>query len=174
MASAPAIRTAVTANMVRPVRRGTIIGKGTGGPPLSDADHFLECEACGGWFDMRDLGAVLDHEEPCPIRWKIRHDEMPSAAALVVAWVDALPRSSAPRSRAGAQGSHQRALHMNAIVSPIPTKAYKPATVTPRQTSAMTLSGWSLICLFGIAPLLGCRPARIDHAGDGKLFRFQV
>jgi hypothetical protein len=23
--------------------------------------HFLE-----GWFDMRDLGAVLDHEEPLP------------------------------------------------------------------------------------------------------------
>jgi hypothetical protein len=20
-----------------------------------------------GWFDMRDLGAVLDHKEPCPI-----------------------------------------------------------------------------------------------------------
>jgi hypothetical protein len=20
----------------------------------------------GGWFDMRDLGAVLDHEEPLP------------------------------------------------------------------------------------------------------------
>jgi hypothetical protein len=38
----------------------------------------------------------------------------------------------------------------------------------------MTLSGWSLICLSRIAPLLGCRPARIDHAGDGKLFRFQV
>ncbi len=27
---------------------------------------------------MRDLGAVLDHEEPCPIRWKIRHNEMPA------------------------------------------------------------------------------------------------
>jgi hypothetical protein len=23
---------------------------------------FFKCdEACGGWFDMRDLGAVLDH-----------------------------------------------------------------------------------------------------------------
>jgi hypothetical protein len=21
---------------------------------------------CGGWFDMRDLDAVLDHEEPSP------------------------------------------------------------------------------------------------------------
>src|SRR3984893_19032502 len=85
-----------------------------------------------------------------------------------------LRRHNTKADRAGAQGSHQRALHINAIVSPIPTKAYKPATVTPRQTSAMTLSGWSLICLSGIAPLLGCRPARIDHAGDGKLFLFQV
>jgi hypothetical protein len=25
-----------------------------------------------GWFDMRDLGAVLDHEEPCPIRRGIK------------------------------------------------------------------------------------------------------
>jgi hypothetical protein len=24
------------------------------------------CEACGGWFDMRDYGAVLDHEGPVP------------------------------------------------------------------------------------------------------------
>jgi hypothetical protein len=30
-------------------------------------DHFFKCdEACGGWFDMRDLGAVFDHEEPLP------------------------------------------------------------------------------------------------------------
>jgi hypothetical protein len=28
---------------------------------------FFKCdEACGGWIDMRDLGAVLDHEEPLP------------------------------------------------------------------------------------------------------------
>jgi hypothetical protein len=41
-----------------------IIGKQTGGPPLSDAELFFKCEACGGYFDMRDLGAVLDHEGP--------------------------------------------------------------------------------------------------------------
>jgi hypothetical protein len=23
-------------------------------------------QACGGWLDMRDLGAVLDHEGPLP------------------------------------------------------------------------------------------------------------
>jgi hypothetical protein len=54
------------ANMTPPIPRGTIIGKQTGGPPLTEAEHFWKCEACGGWFDMRDLGAVLDHEEPLP------------------------------------------------------------------------------------------------------------
>jgi len=36
----------------------------TGGPPLTEAEHYFKCKACGGWFDMRDLGAVLEHEEP--------------------------------------------------------------------------------------------------------------
>jgi hypothetical protein len=31
-----------------------------------DSFHFLE-----SWLDLRDLGAVLDHEEPCRDRWKI-------------------------------------------------------------------------------------------------------
>jgi hypothetical protein len=37
----------------------------TGGPPLTEAEHFWKCEACGGWFDMarsrrgaRSRGAV--------------------------------------------------------------------------------------------------------------------
>jgi len=47
------------ASMTPPIPRGKIIGKQVGGPPLSDTDHFWKCEACGGWFDMRDLGAVL-------------------------------------------------------------------------------------------------------------------
>jgi hypothetical protein len=55
------------------IPRGTVIGKVTGGPPLSEAEHFWRCEACGGYFDIFDLGAVLDHEEPLPIRWKIRY-----------------------------------------------------------------------------------------------------
>jgi len=42
------------------IPRGTVIGKQTSGPPLSEAEHFHKCEACGGWFDMRDLGAVTD------------------------------------------------------------------------------------------------------------------
>jgi hypothetical protein len=34
--------------------------------PTDEAEHFSKCEACGGFFDMRDLGAVLDHEGPLP------------------------------------------------------------------------------------------------------------
>ena len=54
------------ARMTPIIPRGTVIGKRTGRPPLSEAEHFHKCEACGGWFDMRDLGAVRDHEEPLP------------------------------------------------------------------------------------------------------------
>jgi hypothetical protein len=36
--------------------------------PTDEAEHFLKCEACGGIFDMRDLGEVLDHEGPLPHR----------------------------------------------------------------------------------------------------------
>ena len=53
------------ANMTPTIARGTIIGKVTGSS-LTEAEHFWKCEACGGWVDMRDLGAVLDHEEPLP------------------------------------------------------------------------------------------------------------
>jgi hypothetical protein len=52
--------------ILAPRPRGKIIGKKTGGPPLTEAEQFWKCEACGGQFDMRDLGAVLDHEEPLP------------------------------------------------------------------------------------------------------------
>ena len=51
------------ASLMPPIRRGQIIGKVTG-PPLSE--HFWKCEACGGYFDIRDLGAVLEHDEPLP------------------------------------------------------------------------------------------------------------
>jgi CRISPR/Cas system type I-B associated protein Csh2 (Cas7 group RAMP superfamily) len=27
---------------------------------------FSNVRACAGWIDMRDFGAVLDHEEPLP------------------------------------------------------------------------------------------------------------
>ena len=55
-------------------------------------------------------------------------------------------------------------------MSPIATSVYTPVTVTPRQTSAMTLSGWSLICLPATA-LLHATPTQLDHAGAGESFR---
>ena len=54
------------ASMTPPIPRGTVIGKRVGVQPTDEAEHFWKCEACGGWFDMRVLGAVLDHEGPLP------------------------------------------------------------------------------------------------------------
>jgi hypothetical protein len=31
-----------------------IICEQVSGPPLSEAEHFWKCEACGGSFDMRE------------------------------------------------------------------------------------------------------------------------
>jgi hypothetical protein len=54
------------ASMNPKIPRGTIIGKVTSSKPLTEAEHYWRCEACGGRFDMRDYGAVLDHEGPLP------------------------------------------------------------------------------------------------------------
>jgi hypothetical protein len=27
----------------------------------TEADHLMKCPGCGGWFDMRDLGEVVEH-----------------------------------------------------------------------------------------------------------------
>jgi len=55
-------------------------------------------------------------------------------------------------------------------MSPIATSVYTPVTVRPRQTSAMTPSGGSLICLPGTA-LLHATPTQLDHAAGGESFR---
>ena|ERR1700738_85049 len=39
----------------QPIPRRKYMGKQVSGPPLTQAEHFWNCEACGGWFDMRDL-----------------------------------------------------------------------------------------------------------------------
>jgi hypothetical protein len=46
--------------------RGTVFGERVGGPALSEAENYFKCPVCLGYFDFRDLGAVLDHEEPLP------------------------------------------------------------------------------------------------------------
>jgi hypothetical protein len=48
------------------IARGTVIGKRDGVQPSDEAEHVFKFEMCGDWFDMRDLGAVLEHEEPLP------------------------------------------------------------------------------------------------------------
>jgi hypothetical protein len=49
-----------------PIPRGKYIGMSVGGPPADEAGHFAKCPLCGGWFDMRDLGQLLDHAGPHP------------------------------------------------------------------------------------------------------------
>ena len=50
----------------RPLRRGEIIGQRVDREDATEADHFLRCPDCGGWIDIRDLGAVLDHAGALP------------------------------------------------------------------------------------------------------------
>lgn len=47
------------------MKRGKIIGKRQG-PPVEEAEHFMRCPDCGGWFDMRDLAQVMAHAGPLP------------------------------------------------------------------------------------------------------------
>jgi hypothetical protein len=60
------------ANVTQLISRGTIIGRRVGVQPTDEAQHFFRCELCGGFFDKRVLGAVLDHEARCRIRLAIR------------------------------------------------------------------------------------------------------
>ena len=41
-----------------------IMGKRSGGEPDCESKHFFNCAQCGQAIDMRDLGQVLDHEDP--------------------------------------------------------------------------------------------------------------
>ena len=44
------------------IPRGKYVGTPQGEPPKDEAEHFYQCEECGGWVDKRDLGSVFDHE----------------------------------------------------------------------------------------------------------------
>jgi hypothetical protein len=48
------------------IRRGEIIGQRVDKPDASEAEHFTQCATCDGYFDMRDLGQVMEHEGPLP------------------------------------------------------------------------------------------------------------
>ena len=47
------------------ILRGKYIGRRPGNPP-KEAEHFIRCQACGGWIDCRDLVKVLEYECPLP------------------------------------------------------------------------------------------------------------
>jgi hypothetical protein len=42
------------------------IGEVVDRKPATEAEHFLRCPACGGWFDIRDLAQVIEHAGPLP------------------------------------------------------------------------------------------------------------
>ena len=48
------------------IPRGKYIDQRVGVPPRDEAEHFIRCQACGGWIDCRDLVKVLEHECPLP------------------------------------------------------------------------------------------------------------
>jgi hypothetical protein len=48
------------------LRFGEIIGQVVIPKPSGEAEHFLRCPACGGWFDIRDLAQVVAHAGPLP------------------------------------------------------------------------------------------------------------
>jgi hypothetical protein len=45
---------------------GKYIGRRIDRDPKNKGAHFIKCQTCGGWIDMRDLGEVLAHEGPLP------------------------------------------------------------------------------------------------------------
>ena len=53
-------------NLDRVLRRGEIIGARLGGNPHNETEHYMKCPACGGYFDMRDLAQVFEHDGPLP------------------------------------------------------------------------------------------------------------
>lgn len=38
-------------------------GEIVGPEPSDEREHFMQCPACGQWFDCRNLGDVLHHAE---------------------------------------------------------------------------------------------------------------
>jgi CRISPR/Cas system type I-B associated protein Csh2 (Cas7 group RAMP superfamily) len=48
------------------IPRGKFVGECVNRGVVKESDHFLKCQACGGWIDCRDLGSVFDHEGPLP------------------------------------------------------------------------------------------------------------
>jgi uncharacterized C2H2 Zn-finger protein len=52
---------------VKTVPHGKYLGRDADDIAQNDADHFVECPACGELFDMRDLGQVFEHIHDGPV-----------------------------------------------------------------------------------------------------------
>ncbi|MGY3607692.1 MULTISPECIES: hypothetical protein [unclassified Bradyrhizobium] len=48
------------------IPRGKYVDQSFRDPSNDKAEHFIKCEICGGWIDMRDMGSVMDHAGPLP------------------------------------------------------------------------------------------------------------
>jgi hypothetical protein len=62
-----AASTGITMNITDPDQsfpRGKYMGRST--RPLTEAERFKRCAACGGFIDILDLAWVRDHEGPLP------------------------------------------------------------------------------------------------------------
>jgi hypothetical protein len=85
-------------------------------------------------------------------------------------WRDGLAKGTHARRRLKRGRATEVALHINAIMSPIPTRVYKLVTVMPRQISALTLSDWNSDTAFPYAIF----HAQIRQAGSGKSFQLRT
>ena len=57
------------------IPRGRYIGKPADGIPTTEAEHFMQCPACGGWLDCRDLAKLLPMTDHCHTRRRTNRDE---------------------------------------------------------------------------------------------------
>jgi hypothetical protein len=54
------------------IPRSKYLGRRLETQPEDEAEHFIKCEACGGWIDCRDL-AYSSAKARCHIRRRISH-----------------------------------------------------------------------------------------------------
>jgi hypothetical protein len=57
------------------IPRGKYIGRRVVGSPKDEAEHFYQCEACGGWVDRRDLAQVSSRKDRCRVRRRISRND---------------------------------------------------------------------------------------------------
>jgi hypothetical protein len=51
---------------MRPIPRGKYLDERQHRTRVDAADSHIRCPECGGWIDLSDRGAVVDHSRPLP------------------------------------------------------------------------------------------------------------